>query len=76
MKTIHMCIDVRGAIHRGHFEGMIDSRTGRQLTDREAMDALLDLVAQGVKVVPLGEPCEGFSYETGCPGHDDKETKR
>lgn len=24
---------------------------------------------QGKKVLPFGDPCDGFSYETGCPGH-------
>lgn len=26
---------------------------------------------EGKKVIPLNDPpCEGFSYETGCPGHE------
>jgi len=28
---------------------------------------------EGKKVLPLSDECEGFSYETGCPGHPIKE---
>lgn len=30
---------------------------------------LKQCLAEGKKVLPIGDPCEGFSYETGCPGH-------
>jgi len=26
---------------------------------------------EGKKVIPFSQECEGFSYETGCPGHDE-----
>lgn len=25
---------------------------------------------EGKRVIPIGEPCEGFSYQDGCPGHE------
>lgn len=74
-RTIHICLDVRGCIHNGEWRrSLVGSCTddgGRKLTAREILDALLDHVAQGHKVIPFGKPCEGFSYETGCPGHSE-----
>jgi hypothetical protein len=34
----------------------------------------MDELAKGRKVLPTG-PCEGFSYDAGCPGHDDAEVQ-
>lgn len=72
-RSIHICLDVRGCIHNGEWRrsmvGCCTDATGRKLTAREILDELLDHVAAGHKVIPFGEPCEGFSYETGCPGH-------
>jgi hypothetical protein len=30
----------------------------------------MDELANGHEVLPMGEPCEGFDYKTGCPGHE------
>lgn len=73
-RTIHVCLDVRGCIHNGEWRRSLvgacyDSKTSRKLTASEILDELLDHVAAGHKVIPYGNPCEGFSYETGCPGH-------
>lgn len=27
---------------------------------------------EGKRVIPFGEKCEGFNYETGCPGHEEE----
>jgi hypothetical protein len=35
-----------------------------------AREALLDNLEAGHKYLPVGPACDGFSYETGCPGHD------
>ena len=43
-----------------------DDRT--QMTPREAEDALWDLHASGVKVIPVGS-CDDFDDQTGCRGH-------
>lgn len=31
--------------------------------------ALIALLNDDVHCLPIGEPCEGWSYATGCPGH-------
>jgi hypothetical protein len=45
------------------------SRHGTAATRTEAIEWLYDELAKGRRVLPMGPPCEGFSYETGCPGH-------
>jgi hypothetical protein len=37
----------------------------------EFRNDLMDELAKGHEVLPLGKACEGFDYKTGCPGHDD-----
>jgi hypothetical protein len=32
-------------------------------------------LAQGKRVLPMGQACDGFSYLTGCPGHPVAETE-
>jgi len=31
---------------------------------------LLELVMEGTLFLPVGEPCEGWTDASGCPGHD------
>jgi len=76
-KTVHICLDIRGFLKShmlsGEFDGMFRDDDGRKLTADEAKDMLLDQLVLGRKVLPYGQ-CEGFSYETGCPGHEDPES--
>lgn len=61
-RTIHCCLDIRGALRwplrrlRGMFR--ID---GRACSGAEAREILFDHLSQGRRVLPMGEPCEGFS---------------
>lgn len=73
-KTIHMCLDLRGALTNWgprQTRGVLRDESGRALSHREVREWLLDQMQMGRKVVPYGKPCEGFSYETGCPGHEE-----
>ena len=79
---IHCCVDVRGwlgiygratmAERKRMSKGIIVD--GRSATPDEALSAMLDALAAGHLRLPVGEPCEGFSYATGCPGHEKKES--
>ena len=75
-KTIHMCVSVRGAIgnlqrSRAKMAPGMSHAGGRPMTRLEAIDALFDELEKGHKVLPMGEPCEGFDYSGGgCPGHE------
>lgn len=48
--------------------GLINDDNGRPMTDKEARKFLAEGLAKGWSVIPCGN-CEGFDYETGCPGH-------
>lgn len=44
---------------------------GRSVKDvAELKRILIDYLINGIKVLPLGEKCEGWSDQTGCPGHE------
>lgn len=69
----HMCIDVRGALRNykaSLWRGVVSRENGTRMTANEAREWLMDQLAMGRKVIPFGKPCDGFSYETGCPGHE------
>jgi hypothetical protein len=36
----------------------------------ELRSSLMDELAMGHEVLPLGGACEGFDYKQGCPGHE------
>lgn len=76
-RTVHVHLDIAGALKsmsNREFTGMFDHDDGRRMTAEEAKANLIDILASGVKVLPIGEPCEGFSYTTGCPGHETEVT--
>jgi hypothetical protein len=81
-----MCISVRGALARlSESRGKrseFQSDKGKPLTRLEAIDALMDELAQGHEVIPMGSKCgnpcghadkgcTGFDYGKGggCPGY-------
>jgi hypothetical protein len=73
MMTVHLCLDVRGALHNWsdrEFKGVFKHDDGRPMTPREAKDALMDEIAKGHKVIPCG-PCDNFDFQKGCLGHPD-----
>jgi len=72
--TYHLCVDVKGALlappseQRRVYDTLL--RDGKPCANvEEYRSALADLLADGIKVLPMGKPCDGFSYEDGCPGH-------
>lgn len=71
MKRIryHVHASVRGLLMNPDPITFIDDDEGNTLTDAQARDWLMDCLVQGKEKLPLGKPCEGFSYTTGCPGH-------
>ena len=76
-RTIHVCVDVRGLLRGLAFsedpwfmEILNDPETGKAITKEELFEKLCDELIAGHRKMPIGEPCDGFSYETGCPGHE------
>lgn len=74
---LHVSLDVAGAIRGfkpGYWRRSMKDSEGRYLTPTEVKDWLLEQLAHGKRRVPFGDPCEGFSHETGCPGHESDES--
>jgi site-specific DNA-cytosine methylase len=72
-RKIHMCMSVRGALKmdrrefdRIHRNSCTDDQ-GRTMTPDQVRDYLMDELAKGHEVIPLGE-CDNFDYKTGCGG--------
>jgi hypothetical protein len=76
MKTIHMSLSVRGALkwpaklQRQLCRGMTHD-DGRKFSRDDFRDWLLDALAHGFELLPMGPPCEGFDPKSGCPGHEE-----
>lgn len=69
--TMHVHWDIRGLLQwpKRKLRGFLVDERGRKASADEVREWLLDRLAEGKKILPVGEPCEGFSFETGCPGH-------
>ena len=73
-QRIHICQSVSGALANW-------SRKDWEMVARDN-DCSIDRIKgrfrimelEGKKVIPIGDACEGFSYETGCPSHPVEET--
>lgn len=66
----HMYVDIRGVLRwrDRDLKGMFTDLEGRPKSGAEAREFLYDCMEKGWKKIPMGK-CEGFSHETGCPGH-------
>jgi hypothetical protein len=70
--TIHLSLDIQGYLmnhtHKRDYAGMF-IRDGRPMSAEKSKRELLHQLSLGRKVLPVGT-CEGFNYQTGCPGHE------
>lgn len=69
-KILHVGLSIRGALKDETLARCITAKDGRQLSQLEIHNILCDLLADGVEMIPIGEPCEGWNWKTGCPGHN------
>lgn len=69
---MHASLSVRGALRwpKSQLRGLFRDSDGRLTTAAESRDRLLDLLSQGVELLPLGQ-CEGHDPKNGCPGHQE-----
>lgn len=77
-ETFHLSASIDWLLNKqGPYLGEMFTKTvdGKKLylSAEEARCYLYHLRAEGKKLLPLGQPCEGFSYITGCPGHPHEE---
>lgn len=76
MKIRHPSLDVKWWLAATEQElGKIFVQNGAKVPAEAARMYLLDQLADGILCIPVGEPCEGFSYQTGCPGHETEATE-
>ena len=68
-KTIHMCQSVSGAIKNWNKKTWEAVAKDNGMTVPYLKEKFRIMEFEGKKVIPIHEECEGFSYETGCPGH-------
>ena len=69
---VHVCLDIQGYLQnhtkKSEYAKLFRKDNGTLMSADEAKRYLLDQLALGRKVLPFGE-CDGFDFETGCPGH-------
>ena len=70
----HCCMDIEGFLTNTNFPrgfvGLLKHDDGRPMTPEEARTELFAQLRQGKRVIPMG-PCDGFDFQTGCPGHEE-----
>lgn len=72
-RTIHVGIDVKGVLMNWRAREWVNvcrDESGNFMTPDAVKAHFLDQLAQGHLRYPYGEPCEGWSWTTGCPGHE------
>lgn len=71
MKKFHLKADIEVMLRSiRDLDGLLCDRSGRVLDEKQAEQMLYDELDRGHRVLPVGEPCEGFDFsEGGCPGH-------
>ncbi len=68
--VVHMCVDIGWLLEMSDRKLTSLMRdNGKRPKARDVRNYLYDCLRKGWHVLPLGEPCEGFDYVTGCPGH-------
>jgi len=68
-KTVHLCVNIDGLLKRRNLKGWVTDDEGRELSDAKSRAWLKEQKAMGRRVLPMAANCEGFDYQTGCPGH-------
>lgn len=80
MKRIHLCLGVRDFLKTAKFprdfKHMFKHDDGRSMTPEEARDCLLDELARGHELIPIGT-CDNFDYSAGggCRGHEEQDAE-
>lgn len=65
----HLCQDLQGAIANWGRDMWESIGRDNDMTGDAVKERFRIWVFEGKRVIPFGDPCEGFSYIDGCPGH-------
>lgn len=68
----HMHISIEGVLANwsNHDLARLFGRSTKEVA--EVKRDLLECLTTGIKVLPVGPKCEGWSDITGCPGHENE----
>ncbi len=71
VKTCHISVNIEGVLRWSDHDliHLFITEDGEHRPAREIREWLKLQIAKGRRVLPFGEPCEGWNYQTGCPGH-------
>ena len=72
-RTIHLSLSLEGALRNKDLAWFVRD-DGSRPKNREVIEWIKYQIAMGRKLWPMSDKCEGFSYEKGCPGHDESES--
>lgn len=67
----HVCIDIAGVLRWSDRDlvALFKDEAGQKRSPAYIRDWLRLQQAHGKRVLPTSADCEGFSDQTGCPGH-------
>lgn len=69
-RTVHMCVNINGLLKRDdELLGKLFTDNGVNRPGSEVREWLKLQLTEGKRVLPMGD-CEGFDFQTGCPGHE------
>lgn len=68
----HVCQSVEGALKNWKSREWKSVAASNDMTIAEVKQFFKNQSALGRRVIPIGEPCAGFSFESGCPGHPEE----
>lgn len=74
MKTynIHLSQSIQGALKNWSKEDWDENGKENGMSGDELKFIFKKMDLEGKKLIPIDGPCDGFSYETGCPMHEIK----
>lgn len=69
-RLVHIVQSVEGAIKNWKESDWTHVATENQTTVQMVKEYFERCRERGVKFIPIGDPCEGFTADKGCPGHE------
>ena len=69
-QKLHICQDIEGALNNWSKKTWDAMGRDNGITGNQVKEKFRIYLHEGMKVLPIGKECEGFSYQTGCPGHE------
>lgn len=67
-----MSISIEGLLSWRKKISFMQNDDGTRMSDKEARLYLKKCLAEGKRVLPTSDKCDGFDYIKGCPGHEIK----